>query len=116
VTPDATLSLCSPMTMLNSSPSHIPGQAGDFSLSKPVFLPSVPLVLDRILKEIYRKLQAQSPIAEPLFTYLMEYKIRWTSRGFDTPIINRLVCKKINDQFGGRLTTMASGNSVHGIQ
>ena len=60
-------------------------------------------VLERILKEIYRKLNERTPISAPLFTYLMEYKIRWTKRGYDTPIINRLMCKKINDQFGGRL-------------
>ena len=60
-------------------------------------------MLERIIKEIYRKLNERSSISAPVFTYLMDYKIRWTARGFDTPIINRLVCKKINDQFGGRL-------------
>ena len=63
----------------------------------------MPLVLERILKEIYRKLNAKSPLAAPLFDYAMQYKIRWTQRGFDTPIINRLICKKINEQFGGKL-------------
>jgi len=33
----------------------------------------------------------------------MDYKIRWTARGFETPLINKLVCRKINEQFGGKL-------------
>ena len=70
---------------------------------QPQFFIAVPLVLERILKEIYRKLNAKSPLAAPLFDYAMQYKIRWTQRGFDTPIINRLICKKINEQFGGKL-------------
>jgi len=37
---------------------------------------------------------------------LMEYKIRWTGRGFDTPLINRWVCRRINQQFGGRVRMM----------
>ena len=99
------------MTILDTSPAHVPGQKGDFTLVRPEFLASVPLVLDRILKEIYRKLHAKSPIAAPLFDYLMEYKIKWTSRGFDTPIINRLVCRKINDLFGGRFKVMLVGSA-----
>src|SRR5699024_8600881 len=71
----------------------------------------VPLVLDRILKEIYRKLSSRSPIAAPVFTYLMDYKIRWKSRGFDTPIINRLLCSRVKDQFGGKLSIMLVGGA-----
>lgn len=33
----------------------------------------------------------------------MDYKIRWTERGFATPLIDKLFCKKINEQFGGKL-------------
>ncbi|XP_017495100.1 PREDICTED: long-chain-fatty-acid--CoA ligase 4-like, partial [Rhagoletis zephyria] len=100
---DSKIAFCSPFTLLDSSPAHIPGQVGDLRLIAPEFLVAVPLMLERIIKEIYRKLNERSSISAPVFTYLMDYKIRWTARGFDTPIINRLVCKKINDQFGGRL-------------
>ena len=82
------LALCSPMTLLDSSPGHVPGQTGDLKLVRPEYMPAVPLVLERVLKEVYRKLHAKSPIAAPLFTYLMDYKIRWRARGLDTPILN----------------------------
>lgn len=97
------IAFCSPFTLLDSSPAHVPDQVGDLKLIAPEFLVAVPLMLERIIKEVYRKLNERSPISAPIFTYLMNYKIRWTSRGFKTPIIDRLVSKKINDQFGGRL-------------
>lgn len=108
---DCSLALCSPMTMLDSSPAHEKGQIGDFNLIKPQFLSTVPLVLERIMKEIYRKLESRTPISAPIFTYLMDYKIRWQQRGYDTPITNRLACKKINDQFGGNLELMIVGSA-----
>lgn len=108
----ARIALCSPLTMLESSPGHVPGQMADFALIKPTFIGGVPLVLDRILKEIYRKLRSRSPIAAPLFTYFMDYKIRWTARGWDTPLINRFISQKINDQFGGQLKAILCGSAA----
>ena len=108
----ARMGLCSPLTMLESSPGNVPGQVADFALIKPNFIGGVPLVLDRILKEIYRKLEARNAFAPLLFTYLMDYKIRWTSRGYDTPIINKVVCQRINDQFGGQLQTIICGSAA----
>ena len=110
-TNDARIGLCSPLTMFDSSPAHVPGQVGDIKLIKPELVPGVPLVLDRLLKEIHRKLESRSPLALPLFTYLIDYKIRWRSRGFETPIINWLVCKKINEQFGGKFKIMLIGSA-----
>ena len=105
------IGLCSPNTMLNSSPSHVPGQIGDFQLLNPEFFGGVPLMLERMLKEIYRQLESRSPLAAPLFTYLMDYKIRWTGRGFQTPIIDRLICKPINQKFGGNLQLLLVGSA-----
>lgn len=105
---------CSPYTLFNSSPAHVEGQTGDIKLIRPKIFAAVPLVLERLLKEIYRKLEARTPISAPLFTYIMNYKIRWTSRGFQTPIINRLVCRKIIEEFGGELESFfASSAAIH---
>ena len=101
----------SPHTLTDSSPAHIAGQRGDLNLLQPTVLICVPLILDRIIKEIYSKLSSRSPILPPLFTYLMDYKIRWTKRGYGTPLINRLVCKRVQEQFGGRLKFIISGGA-----
>lgn len=78
----------------------------------------VPLVLERFQKEIYAKLNKKSSLAAPLFTYFMDYKIRWLKRGFDTPIINKVICKKIKEEFGGELSWMGVGGAPlhHQIQ
>lgn len=109
---DGRLAFSSPSTLLNSSPANVTGQQGDLMLIKPDFFPTVPLILERLIKEIDRKLNAKSPILPPLFNYFMDYKIRWTSRGFDTPVINRFICNRINSQFGGRLRFVLSGGAA----
>ncbi|OTF76107.1 hypothetical protein BLA29_008491, partial [Euroglyphus maynei] len=111
---DGDFGMSSPTTLLGSSPVHVTGQEGDINLLQPLSFMSVPLVLEKLLSEIYRRLNDRSPLATPIFNYLMDYKIRWRSRGYDTPIINRLVCKRINEQFGGRLKLMIiSGAAVN---
>lgn len=107
-----------PFTILDSSPAHVPGQTGDLKLIKPKSIIVVPLVLERIQKEIYAKLNKKSSLAAPLFTYFMDYKIRWRARGFDTPIINKLICEKIRKEFGGELEWIGCGGAAlhHQIQ
>ena len=72
----------------------------------------VPLVLERFQKEIYAKLNQRGSLAAPLFTYFMDYKIRWLARGFDTPIINKLICSKINREFGQKLEWIGCGGAA----
>ena len=108
----ARIGFATPFTLLNSSPSHVEGQLGDLRLLKPNTMIVVPLVLERFQKEIYAKLNQRGSLAAPLFTYFMDYKIRWLSRGFDTPIINKLICEKIKKEFGGRLEWMGCGGAA----
>ncbi|KAH9394833.1 Long-chain-fatty-acid--CoA ligase 4 [Tyrophagus putrescentiae] len=105
--------MCSSLTMLDSSPGHVPGQVGDFRLIKPELMPGVPLVLDRILKEVYRKLETRGPLAVPLFNYFLDYKIRWKGRGFDSPLLNRLLSDRVKTQFAGgkQLVSMFVGSA-----
>lgn len=106
-----TIGYSSPNTLTDSSPGNVEGQAGDLRILKPTVLVSVPLILDRIVKEIYLKLQSRSPILPPLFNYLIDYKIRWTERGFTTPILNRIICRRVQEQFGGNLEFIICGGA-----
>ena len=57
-------------------------------------------------------MKAKSPLlAVPLLEYLVSYKARWTARGYDTPLLNRLLCRRINAQFGGHFRTMLVGSA-----
>lgn len=102
----------SPYTLTDTSPGNPPGQLGDLKLLQPTTLVSVPLILDRIVKEIYLKLSARSPILPPLFTYLMQYKTRWIDRGYRTPILDRIVCRRVQEQFGGKLEFIICGGAA----
>ena len=57
-------------------------------------------------------MKAKSPLlAVPLLEYLVSYKARFTARGYDTPLLNRLLCRRINAQFGGHFRTMLVGSA-----
>jgi long-chain acyl-CoA synthetase len=106
------IALCSPVTLFDSSPFHASkSQAGDLSLTQPEYMGAVPLMLDRILGEIHRTAEGRGPFFAALFHYLLDYKIRWRARGYDTPIINRLICTRIRRAFGGRLEIMMAGSA-----
>nr|XP_046918926.1 long-chain-fatty-acid--CoA ligase 4-like [Dermatophagoides farinae]XP_046918927.1 long-chain-fatty-acid--CoA ligase 4-like [Dermatophagoides farinae] len=105
------IGFASPFTLTESSPGLAPNTKSDLVLLRPTFMISVPLVLQRIQKQIYNKLESRSSIFIPLFNYLMKYKIIWTQKGFATPLINRIFCKKIREQFGGRLDKIIVGGA-----
>lgn len=41
------IAFCSPHTLFDTSPAHVPGQIGDLKLIQPEYISLVPLVLDR---------------------------------------------------------------------
>lgn len=72
----------------------------------------MPLILERFQKEIYAQLNRRGFLAAPLFTYFMEYKNRWIDRGFQTPILDKLVCQKIKEEFGGKISMIGVGGAA----
>ncbi|CAG2120034.1 unnamed protein product, partial [Medioppia subpectinata] len=108
----ARIGYSSAQTLTDSSPGLASGQSGDVTLLRPTSMTAVPLVMDRLLKQIYEKLNARSALSAPLFTYLMDYKIRWTGRGYDTPLINRVICRPIAAALGGRLEYVSVGGAA----
>ena len=64
------------------------GHKGDASVLRPTVMVSVPLVLDRIYKSVMEKLDNGPAIKRAIFNMALDYKLKWTERGYDTPIIN----------------------------
>ena len=77
----APLGFATPFTLTDSSPGLASGTKSDMRLLRPTIMIAVPLVLERMRKEIFVKLESRSPISAPLFNYLMDYKTRWTVKG-----------------------------------
>lgn len=53
------------------------------------------LILDRISKGINDKVNSGSPLTKALFKFAYAYKVKWTSRGYKTPLIDKYVKKLI---------------------
>jgi len=101
----------SPHTMTNKSTGIKKGNQGDASILKPTVMAAVPLVLDRIRKIITEEVDSKHPFLKELFNFLISYKKFWTKRGFKTPIVNAIVCKKIRKLLGGRITHIVTGSA-----
>lgn len=122
-----------PFTLNESAPGLLEGQVCDLQLLKPTVMTAVPLVLDRMQKEIYLKLSQRTPFSTDIFNYLIDYKSYWIQKGkkilkskkqscflmhksffflgYQTPIVNQLLCGKIREQFGNRLQFLVVGGA-----
>lgn len=77
-----------PLTMTDKSSKIKRGSKGDATVLKPTIIASVPLILDRIYKNIQEKVESGPPIKKAIFDMAMEYKLKWFQQGYNTPIIN----------------------------
>ncbi|XP_054161476.1 long-chain-fatty-acid--CoA ligase 4-like [Oppia nitens] len=83
----------------------------DIALLRPTFMVSVPLILERIRKGIETTVAKRGQLFQTMFNYAVDYKIQWQLRGYRTPIIDYLVCRKIRAMVGGRLGYMMVGGA-----
>ena len=78
----------SPHTLTDRSTKIKEGHRGDASVLRPSVMATVPLVLERIWKNIQEKIESGPPIKRLIFYFALQYKLHWTEKGYDTPIIN----------------------------
>ncbi|CAG2116733.1 unnamed protein product [Medioppia subpectinata] len=105
------IGFATPFTLNESAPGLADGTVCDIQLLRPTIMTTVPLVLDRIRKEMYAKLAARTPVSTAIFNYLIDYKSHWIQKGYKTPIVNTLVCGKVRQQLGGKLQYMVVGSA-----
>lgn len=105
------LGFATPFTLYESAPGLAEGEICDLKLLKPTIMTTVPLVLDRMRKEMYNKLANRTPVSVGLFNYLMDYEIYWTQKGYKCPIVNMVLCNKGRQEFGGHLQHMVCGGA-----
>ncbi|XP_041988112.1 long-chain-fatty-acid--CoA ligase 4 isoform X2 [Aricia agestis] len=100
-----------PLTMLDSSSKIMKGTAGDATVLQPTCITTVPLIMDRISKGITDKVTRSGPLASAFFKWAYSYKQLWMRRGYDTPLLNRIVFAKVRALLGGRIRLMISGGA-----
>ncbi|XP_056631183.1 long-chain-fatty-acid--CoA ligase 4-like isoform X2 [Diorhabda sublineata] len=101
----------SALTMIDGSSKIKRGSKGDASILQPTFMTSVPLILDRIAKAIREKVRQGSTVQKVFFNFGYKYKIKWTKRGFSTPITDRIIFKATRNIIGGKLRLIAAGGA-----
>lgn len=101
----------SPLTLTDKSPAIAPGCRGDATLLKPTTVICVPLVADRVRKAISEAAASRGPFFSAFFDYAVRYKNFWLERGFDTPLLNRLLFNKTRMALGGKTSLIVSGSA-----
>ncbi|XP_047361763.1 long-chain-fatty-acid--CoA ligase 4 isoform X1 [Vespa velutina] len=101
----------SPLTMIDSSSKIQRGSKGDASVLHPTCLTAVPLILDRISKGINEKVKKSGPFKLAIFNFAYHYKLKWTKRGYDTPLFDKYIFGAAKQILGGRLRLILSGGA-----
>ncbi|KAK5925394.1 hypothetical protein CgunFtcFv8_017920 [Champsocephalus gunnari] len=101
----------SPQTLSNQSTKIKRGSKGDSSVLKPTLMAAVPEIMDRINKNVMSKVQEMSLIQKTLFTLGYRYKLEQIKRGYDAPLCNALLFRKVKKLLGGRVRMMLSGGA-----
>jgi long-chain acyl-CoA synthetase len=89
----------------------MPGAQGDAPILKPSVMTAVPVILDRIYKGINAKISASGPFKSKLVDFCIRYRASWLRRGYDTPIINRLVFGPMKAIVGGKVKLLLCGGA-----
>lgn len=100
-----------PTTLIDSSSKIMRGSKGDVTVLKPTCMTTVPLILDRISKGINDKVNGQAPLQKAVFKFAYDYKKLWTARGYETPLLDKFIFKKIAKLMGGRVRVMLAGGA-----
>ncbi|KAM4621599.1 long-chain-fatty-acid--CoA ligase 4 [Polymixia lowei] len=101
----------SPQTLSDQSTKIKKGSKGDCSVLKPTLMAAVPEIMDRINKNVMSKVQEMSYIQRTLFTLGYNYKLEQIKRGYDAPLCNALLFRKVRSLLGGRVRMMLSGGA-----
>ncbi|XP_066155933.1 long-chain-fatty-acid--CoA ligase 4 isoform X3 [Euwallacea fornicatus] len=101
----------SALTMIDSASKIKKGTKGDASVLQPTCMTSVPLILDRIAKTIQDRVSKSSDFKKLLFKFSYDYKRKWIRRGYDTPLINKIIFAPIRQLMGGCVRLIISGGA-----
>jgi len=87
------------------------GEKGDASVLKPTMMCTVPLILDRIYKNIMDSVGKRGANFQKAFEFCYRYKLYWRRSGMSTPLVDKLVFNKIKALLGGKMRFVISGGA-----
>ena len=65
------------------------GSKGDATVLQPTLMTAVPLIMDRLYKNVWEKVNEGGFWVKALFRFAYGYKRHRISRGYDTPLMNK---------------------------
>uniref|UniRef100_A0A4X2K987 long-chain-fatty-acid--CoA ligase n=1 Tax=Vombatus ursinus TaxID=29139 RepID=A0A4X2K987_VOMUR len=101
----------SPLTLSDQSSKIKKGSKGDCSVLKPTLMAAVPEIMDRIYKNVMSKVQEMNYFQKTLFKIGYDYKLEQIKKGYDAPLCNFLLFKKVKALLGGNVRMMLSGGA-----
>jgi len=101
----------SALTLSDQSSKIKKGSKGDASELKPTLMCAVPMIMDRMRKAVLDKIKAGPRHTQLLFQFAYDYKLKQIRQGYDTPLLNKFVFKKVREILGGELRVMLSGGA-----
>ncbi|XP_028276334.1 long-chain-fatty-acid--CoA ligase 3a [Parambassis ranga] len=101
----------SPQTLADQSTKIKKGSKGDMSVLQPTLMAAVPEIMDRIYKNVMTKVEEMSYVQRTLFILAYNYKLEQLTKGYSTPLCDRLVFRKVRSLLGGRVRVLLSGGA-----
>ncbi|XP_017351676.1 long-chain-fatty-acid--CoA ligase 3b [Ictalurus punctatus] len=101
----------SPQTLSDQSTKIKKGSKGDATVLKPTLMAAVPEIMDRIYKNVMTKVDEMSRVQRTLFVLAYNYKFEQISKGYSTPLCDRLVFSKVRSLLGGNTRVLLSGGA-----
>jgi len=101
----------SPNTMTDMSTKVMKGAKGDASVLQPTMMCVVPLILDRIYKNIIDSVGKRGVNFQKAFEFCYRYKLYWSRSGYATPIVDKIIFNKIKKLLGGRMRFTITGGA-----
>uniref|UniRef100_A0A8C1Q9T5 long-chain-fatty-acid--CoA ligase n=2 Tax=Cyprinus carpio TaxID=7962 RepID=A0A8C1Q9T5_CYPCA len=77
----------------------------------PTLMAAVPEIMDRIYKNVMTKVEEMSSVQKTLFVLAYNYKMEQLSKGYSTPLCDRLVFRKVRSLLGGNTRMLLSGGA-----
>jgi len=106
----------SPTTLTSSSPKVAEGTEGDAKLARPTRMTCVPLVLDKVIKNVVQKVEQGGRLKSFVFKNLVYYKSWVDYVPVVSSVIDHVIFKKVKAELGGCLKEVICGGAPMSAQ
>lgn len=102
----------SPFTAFKKGPRLLPGSLPDVQALNPTLVIAVPLLLERLRAGICEQLSSKPLVLQKFLKLAVEYRVTWMERGYSSPILEKLLLKKMTSTiFGSRIGKIVVGSA-----